>query len=114
MKHLLMLMLALAALALAGCAGDVLSSADSHNVTTTTTAELSQDDSRPVCVGLFVVGSCNTTAAIAHGAPAQTAAVNLTWADVGRWLLIAAMITFLFVMLWTGINWIFGGDTATE
>ena len=53
--------------ALAGC-GPVASPShyeyDSHAVTTTTTAvaELAQHDNRPVCAGLVVIGSCNTTA----------------------------------------------------
>jgi hypothetical protein len=65
MKH--MIFLALLALLLAGCAGDIASPTDSHDRTQTTTtttvetqtAELEQSNNKLVCVGLVNIGSCN-------------------------------------------------------
>ena len=109
--------LAWLALLLAGCepvASPIHYEYDDHT-TTTAAAELAQEHNQPVCVGLVILGSCNTTATQTQAVrrPAsvpQTAAqsgANLTWADVGKAFLIAGMITALFVMLVTGLRWIF-------
>jgi hypothetical protein len=111
--------LALLALLLAGCGGDFASPTysdnDSTTYTTTTTAgaELAQENNRPVCVGLVVLGSCNTTAAQSQhvnrtaGAPAPTPGAGFGLEDVVKAFIIAGMITALFVMLMTGLRWIF-------
>jgi hypothetical protein len=120
------IILAILVLLLAGC-GPVASPThyeyDSHAVTTTTTttaaAELAQENNRPVCVGLIVLGSCNTTATLTQtaapaarpqpaGAEPFAAAPNLS--DVVMWLLIAAMCSFLFCALIGGIKWIYRDD----
>jgi hypothetical protein len=107
------------ALLLAGC-GPVASPThyeyDSHAVTTTTTAaaELAQHDNRPVCVGLVILGSCNTsatqtqTAAQPSAAPARAPDASMpTLGDVCRWMLIAAWCSALFCALMAGIRWIY-------
>ena len=125
-KQLIILAMALLTLLLAGCGGDVLSPAsyDSHAVTTTTTttatAELAQKDNRPVCVGLIVLGSCNTTATqTQHAAPAASVApapatlgAAPTLGDICLWLLICAMCCALFCALIGGIKWIFRDEYA--
>ena len=66
MKHIIFL--ALLALLLAGCAGDIASPTDSHDRTQTTTtttvetqtAEQEQSNNKAACVGLFVLWSCNS------------------------------------------------------
>lgn len=65
MKHIIFL--ALLALLLAGCAGDIASPTDSHDRTQTTTttttevqtAELEQSNNKQLCAGLINIGSCN-------------------------------------------------------
>jgi uncharacterized protein YceK len=115
------LVLTILALMLSGC-GPVASPThyeyDNHAVTTTTTttagAELAQGNNRPVCVGLVVLGSCNTTAtqtqAVNRVASAATlpAGDALTLEVVVNAVLIAGAITALFLMLWAGIRQIFG------
>lgn len=121
MKITLVLAVLFCALVLTGCSGDIMSPSDSHDTTTTTditnTAELSQDDARPVCVGLIVTG-CDVSQELTQSAstkPVQAAPEaerlrSITWADVGRWFLIAFMCSFLFYVLLIGIRFIF----ATE
>lgn len=106
---------------LAGC-GPVASpshyeyDSDTYTTTTTAAADLAQHDNRPVCVGLVVLGSCNTTATQTQtttrpAAPARTPAGDVDLAVVCNSFLIAAAITALFVMLMTGLRGIFS-DSA--
>jgi hypothetical protein len=57
MRSTIAVFLALAlALSLAGCGGD-----PTPTTTTMSVPESSQHDNMPVCVGLLIIGSCNTT-----------------------------------------------------
>ena len=85
MKPQTILALFILALALAGC-GPVASDTTTTTYTTTTTAaaELSQDNNKALCVGVVVIGSCNTTAtqtqtAAQPAAPARTPAGDWIW-----------------------------------
>jgi hypothetical protein len=122
MKRISILALFILALALAGC-GPVASPThyeyDSHAVMTTTTAaaELAQANNRPVCVGLVILGSCNTSATQTQttarpAAPARTTGDGFGLEDVVKAFIIAGMITALFVMLSTGLHWIFRDEYA--
>lgn len=111
MRHIVIL--AFLALALAGC-GPVMS--DTTATTTTAGAELAQHDNHPVCAGVIVLGSCNTTAtqtqttsrpAVAPGLPAGDVDVL---AVVVNAALIAAAITALFLLLALGLRAIYASS----
>ena len=68
--------LAFLMLILAGCGGDFASPTTTDYETTTTTktatADMTQNDNRPICAGLFVIGGCNvsqTNIQTVHKAP---------------------------------------------
>ena len=126
MKRNVMALALLALLALAGC-GPVASPThyeyDSHAVTTTTTttaaAELAQENNRPVCVGLIVLGSCNTVATQTQStarpaAPDRTsdAGASPNLGDVCMSFLICGMCCALFCLLIGGIKWIFSEGSS--
>ena len=102
----------MALFALAGCGGDFASptTTDYETTTTTTTttaaAELTAHNNKQVCVGLFNLGSCNTTQVTVQtqavhgrtaGAPAPAPANDMSGAEmVGTAVLLC--VGFIFCM----------------
>ena len=91
------------ALALTGC-GPVASDTTTMTYTTTTTAaaELSQDNTKALCVGLFNIGSCNTVAVQTQNVnrPAGAPAPNSGMSGGGMvGTLVLLCLAFVFVML---------------
>ena len=112
MRHISIM--ALLALLLAGCGGDFASptTTDYQTTTTTTTtaatAELSQDNNRPLCAGILNIGSCNVVQVSTQhvnrpaGVPAPAPSDGMTGAQmVGTLVLLC--LAFIFVVGVAGV-----------